>query len=115
MKKKSKLKKVVKHLKGDIKDFKKEASEDRSLLKELKHEKKEKQHIRSTKSNKHSKKATKRHDPKKKVGSKFEKVMHEWGENKLHAGSKKGPRVKSQAQALAIAFNEQRRAKKKRK
>jgi hypothetical protein len=39
---------------------------------------------------------------KKKVG----KVMHEWKAGKLHSGSKKGPIVKSQEQAVAIALSE---------
>jgi len=40
----------------------------------------------------------------------FEGTMHEWGEGKLHSGSKKGPKVKSQKQALAIAFSQSRKA-----
>jgi hypothetical protein len=48
--------------------------------------------------------------PKSKKGKekKVEKVMHKWGEGKLHSGSKKGPKVpkKKQDQALAIAFSE---------
>ena len=39
---------------------------------------------------------------KNKVG----KVMHEWKVGKLHSGSKKGPVVKSQKQAVAIALSE---------
>ncbi|HME09265.1 MAG TPA: DUF6496 domain-containing protein [Bryobacteraceae bacterium] len=42
----------------------------------------------------------------KKVG----KVMQEWKEGQLHSGSKKGPRVKNQKQAVAIALNEARKA-----
>lgn len=38
--------------------------------------------------------------------------MDEWKEDKLHSGSKKGPKVKSKAQALAIALSEQRKGKK---
>lgn len=45
-----------------------------------------------------------------KAEKKISKVMHEWGEGKLHSGSKKGPKVKSQKQAEAIAISE---AKKK--
>ncbi len=36
-------------------------------------------------------------------------VMKEYGEGKLHSGSKKGPKVKSQKQAVAIAFSEARK------
>jgi uncharacterized membrane protein len=46
----------------------------------------------------------------KKEHSKVEKVMHEWKEGKLHSGSKKGPKVKSQKQAVAIALSEARKA-----
>jgi len=35
----SKVKKVVKHLKGDVKMFKEEAAEDRKLIKKLKKKK----------------------------------------------------------------------------
>lgn len=45
----------------------------------------------------------------KKAESKISKVMHEWGEGRLHSGSKKGPKVKSQKQAVAIAISEARR------
>jgi len=31
-----------------------------------------------------------------KAQAKVKKVMHEWGQGKLHSGSKKGPVVKSQ-------------------
>lgn len=44
---------------------------------------------------------------------KVSKVMHEWGEGELHSGSKKGPKVTNQKQAIAIALSEARRAKKK--
>jgi len=42
---------------------------------------------------------------------KFKKTMHEWGQDKLHSGSQKGPKVKSQKQALAIAFSQARKAR----
>ncbi len=35
-------------------------------------------------------------------------VMHEWKTGQLHSGSSKGPVVKSQKQAIAIALSEQR-------
>ena len=46
----------------------------------------------------------------------FKGVMHEWGQGKLHSGSKKGPVVgkKKQNQAVAIAFSEDRKLKGKR-
>lgn len=40
---------------------------------------------------------------------KFGKVMHEWKSGDLHSGSKKGPIVKDQDQAVAIAFSEARK------
>ena len=46
---------------------------------------------------------------KTKKENKVSKVMHEWGEGKLHSGSKKGPIVKSQKQAVAIALSEARK------
>jgi hypothetical protein len=41
---------------------------------------------------------------------KIEKVMHEFKEHELHSGSKKGPLVKSRAQAEAIALSEARKS-----
>lgn len=40
-------------------------------------------------------------------------TMDEWKAGKLHSGSKKGPVVKSQKQAIAIGLSEQRKAGKK--
>lgn len=37
-------------------------------------------------------------------------VMHEWGQGKLRSGSKQGPVVKGQKQAVAIALSEARKA-----
>lgn len=42
---------------------------------------------------------------------KVHKVMKEYKEGKLHSGSKKGPKVKSRKQAIAIAMSEARRGK----
>ena len=43
---------------------------------------------------------------KKKATKKITKVMHEFKSGALHSGSKKGPVVKSQKQAIAIAMSE---------
>ncbi len=43
-------------------------------------------------------------------GKKIGKVMREYKEGKLHSGSKKGPVVKSEKQAMAIALSEARKA-----
>lgn len=53
---------------------------------------------------------------KAKGPKKVEKVMHEYGQGKLHTGKKgpgKGPVVKSKKQAVAIAMSEAGMAKKK--
>ena len=50
-----------------------------------------------------------------KLGKKGRKVMAEFGKGTLHSGSKKGPKVKSKKQALAVAFSEQRKAKRKKR
>lgn len=47
---------------------------------------------------------------KSKVQKKMKKVMHEFKEGELHSGSKKGPVVKSQKQAVAIGLSEARKA-----
>lgn len=38
-------------------------------------------------------------------------VMHKWKQGKLHSGSKKGPAVKNQKQAVAIMLSEKRKEK----
>jgi len=47
--------------------------------------------------------------------NKAQKVMGEYKRGTLHSGSKKGPKVKSRKQAVAIALSEQRRVKKRSK
>ena len=42
----------------------------------------------------------------KKARSKIKKVMHEFEAGKLHSGSKKGPVVSSNKQAIAISLRE---------
>ena len=42
---------------------------------------------------------------------KVKKVMSEFKKGKLRSGSKKGPKVKSRKQAIAIAMSEKRRKK----
>lgn len=41
--------------------------------------------------------------------AKVKKTMHEWGKGKLHSGSKHGPKVTNQKQAVAIALNQARK------
>lgn len=48
-----------------------------------------------------------------KAQAKVGQVMKEWKGGKLHSGSKKGPVVKNQKQALAIAMSEAKMPKKR--
>jgi hypothetical protein len=52
------------------------------------------------------KKSVKKPTSSPKAKNKVVKVMHEYKEGKLHSGSKKGPKVKSRKQAIAIALHE---------
>lgn len=56
----------------------------------------------------HRKPAAKRKYSKK-ANEKIHKVIKEFEEGKLHSGSKKGPKVKSLRQALAIGISESKR------
>jgi hypothetical protein len=43
--------------------------------------------------------------------AKVAKTMHEYKHGTLHSGSKKGPKVKSRKQAIAIALSQARKEK----
>ena len=47
----------------------------------------------------------------KKSKDKIRTVMHEFKHGKLRSGSKRGPKVKSRKQAIAIAMSESRKGK----
>ena len=100
-KKAAKIKKVVKHLKGDIHTFKREANEDKKLIKSLK---------KTVVKKKETKKKVPLKDKKEK---KIAKVMREFKRGVLHSGSKRGPEVKKKSQAIAIALSEAKKVGKK--
>jgi hypothetical protein len=58
-----------------------------------------------------------RKKPTTKAGkqAKVKTVMDEWKAGTLHSGSKKGPIVKSQKQAVAIALSQSGQSRKRRK
>jgi len=47
--------------------------------------------------------------------AKVKMVMDEWKKGKLHSGSKRGPVVRSQKQAVAIALSQSGQARKNKK
>ena len=52
---------------------------------------------------------------KKKAAKKVAKVMREYKKGELRSGSKKGPKVKSRKQAVAIALSEAGMSRKKKR
>jgi hypothetical protein len=68
--------------------------------------------VRSLKHSIIGKKMVKKAKAKK---AKVSKVMHEFKEGALKSGSKKGPKVKSRKQAIAIALAESRKVGTKKK
>jgi hypothetical protein len=59
--------------------------------------------------------ARKKPKTRKARAAKVKRVMHEWHAGELHSGSKTGPVVTSQKQAVAIALSEAGTARKTRK
>lgn len=88
--KKELKKKVVKHLKDDMKTFDREKSEDKKLVKKLK-----------------------KADRVKKEEEVIADEMERYAKGKLHSGSKNGPIVKNPKQAIAISLSVARKKKKK--
>lgn len=52
---------------------------------------------------------------RKRGNAKVRAVMHEYKAGQLHSGSKKGPKVTSRKQAVAIAMSEAGQARKKKR
>jgi len=53
--------------------------------------------------------------PAKRGAKKVARVMREYKKGTLHSGSKRGPRVKSKKQAVAIALSEAGMSRKRKK
>lgn len=60
-----------------------------------------------------AKKSGKRSEATSHGSGKVQKVMHEYKTGSLHSGSKKGPKVTSRKQAVAIAMSEAGKSRKK--
>ena len=74
--------------------------------KENKMKKESKKHVKKV-----SSKKSRKESPK--FLTKVKKVIHEFKARKLHSGSKKGPKVKSRKQSIAIALSEAKKDTKK--
>jgi hypothetical protein len=90
-----------KHMKKELDMFKEHEARE---MKEAHHLKNELKHMKK-KDPKHESRGFK---------DKVKKVMHEFKEGDLHAGSKHGKRVTNRKQAVAIALSEARRKKRSR-
>lgn len=86
-------KKVLSHLKDDVRTFEHEKKDDKKLIKKLKSSKKKSMHER-------------RESKGKEI---IEDEMRRFKEGRLHSGSKKGPIVKNPKQAIAIALTVKRK------
>lgn len=117
-------KKIVKHLKKDIKEEKHMMKEDKDLIKSMKKNKKHEKHeTKKHEKEEHMIKKAMHHKDKLGEGAKkrshlkpkdkMKVVMAEFKDHKLRSGS--GQKVENPKQALAIAYSESRKARKKRK